>query len=223
MSAVRKQPWFPPATDVPLHEVRATPVGAYSITRWADAEPLLEALRSLLPSMGVSLDNARIVDGTANNGGDTIAFGLAAEKGGAVVAVESDPKEYAQLCDNLNVYQQHGHLRAVFPVCDDILTVWPSMAHGTDLLLMDPPWGGPEYKRQPVIRALYLNTANGPVDVIDAICDVFTKSPHESPKVVVLKVPKQYDEAQVERIGAAMRVFVLEAPKIKWIVMSIRT
>jgi hypothetical protein len=115
-------------------DLRMTTEGEYSITRRWDGEAILKAVRNIVGSTRHWI----IVDGTANVGGETILWALHSAK---VVAIEKDSHTCQILQHNVALY---GLSDRVEIVNGDTCRLWP--LYPCDMVCLDPPWGGPDYK-----------------------------------------------------------------------------
>lgn len=123
---------FPKKAGVDYDKLQMTEEGEYSITKRKDGEKIIGYIRSVVRN----LKQKTITDLTGNVGGDTILFGLNFKK---VDAIELNPTNFTALENNVKVFGlknitlHKGDSTKIFN--------WP-----TDVLYLDPPWGGPDYK-----------------------------------------------------------------------------
>jgi predicted RNA methylase len=133
-----------------------------------------------------------ITDLTGNVGGDTILFGL---KFGRVDSIELDKENFKALENNVKVFDlknvklHHGDSRLVFN--------WK-----TDVVYIDAPWGGPEYKTKTDID-LYL----GNTRIDEYIRHMLLWE--NSPDYIFLKVPKNYNFSRLTNLLLHKRRFVI--------------
>jgi len=121
-----------------------------------------------------------ITDMTAGVGGNAIHFGLNFKY---VNAIELDTLRATYLENNKNVYG----LTNISIFNDDSINAILDLMH--DVIFIDPPWGGADYKNASLIR-LKLGFVNIE-DLINLITyGVINK---HIPKLIVLKLPKNYD------------------------------
>lgn len=150
--------------------------GSYSVTHKEDAKKTADIIESYFGK------DITITDGTANNGGNTIAFGLQFKK---VQAVEISKKEYDILVNNINVYK----LKNIETYHKDFIEMIPKLKQ--DVVFLDPPWGGPSYKTK---RNIPLSLGKYPlvkvIDMLQGKC-----------KAVVCKVPFNYDFFSLFKYG----------------------
>lgn len=135
--------FFPPAHGINWDSLKIDKVGKFSITRPRDAAVLHKAIREFVDS-----DTHTVCDGTACVGGDTIHFSSAFRE---VFAWEVDTERFRALKNNINIYG-----------IKNVTTINGSIVNSTgecDLLYLDPPWGGPEYKNNGAVE-LYLDGQN---------------------------------------------------------------
>lgn len=119
-----------------------------------------------------------ITDMTACVGGDTIRFALRFK---GVNAIERNKVRYQYLCNNIDCY----HINNVYNIFNrDCMDVYSELKH--DVVYFDPPWGGPEYKNHDNIR-LELSGRH----IEDCVKEILQSD--NSPRLVVLKLPKNYD------------------------------
>ena len=120
-----------------------------------------------------------IVDATACVGGDTIPF---CDHFGKVIPIEIDPERYENLVHNINVYG----FKNAYPINDNCLAVIKDIQVPIDVIYLDLPWGGSDYKEKSKME-LYLGDKN----MCEIINDFFQTKP--SIKLIVSKLPKNYD------------------------------
>ena len=140
-------------------------------------------IRANIPSR-IIYNNITIFDGTACVGGDTIAFGNIF---GSVISVEIDKKRFVMLKNNIKTYNLYN----VIPINDNCLYVLKKI-NFIDIVYLDPPWGGKNYKSSDNIR---LSISNIYIDTI--INDITNNNIHARVKLIVLKLPKNYNIKQL--------------------------
>ena len=125
---------FPEKAGVDYDQLKLTPEGEYSITKRHDSKKIIQNMRSLVGS----LKGKTIADLTGNVGGDTIMFGLNFKH---VDSYEWTPENFDVLKHNVGVYD----LKNVTLHQGDSTELFHKHV---DVLYMDPPWGGPDYKEK---------------------------------------------------------------------------
>lgn len=165
--------------DIFLHKegieytrLKLTEEGLYSITRRKDAERALSIMKSTIGD----LKTKTITDATGCVGGDTIHF---ANQFQFVHSIELNEQNFQALQNNVDVYGfqnialHNGDATKLFN--------WKS-----DVLYIDPPWGGPQYKEQP---KLDLNMSDKRLD--EWLESILLRK--NRPNYIFLKLPYNYN------------------------------
>ena len=177
MAFPNKQLYFTPGIDRGL--VRLSEEARYSVSHWKDAREIASRIVRLLPADR----RANIIDGTACVGGNTVEL---AKVFPHVIAVDIVPEHVDMLEHNLSLYSLGGGVTClvgdIVLVLDDVLS-----AHDTNVLFLDPPWGGPDYKETD--DDIYLSG--------ESITSLVGRW-HPKIDVIVLKVPNQFDTSALE-------------------------
>jgi len=175
----RLETMFPEKKNIDYSKLIITEEGEYSMTRRADGRKLLDKISSVIGST----KNKEITDLTGNVGGDTILFGLHFSH---VDSIELDKENYEALKNNVetfklnNVTLHHGDSTKLFR--------WK-----TDVLYLDPPWGGPGYKEKKSMD-LYLGKYR-----IDEFLDLILIQEWR-PAYVFLKLPRNYNFSRFDQL-----------------------
>ena len=123
----------------------------------------------------MNTDDLIITDANSNMGGNAINF---AKNFKFVNSVEIIPFHCDILRNNLGVYDL---LDKVEIHCKDYLDVMNDLKQ--DVVFFDPPWGGPDYKKEKNLN-LYLDNIN----IIDIINEIYDKA-----ELVVLRIPRNFN------------------------------
>lgn len=138
-----------------------------------------------------------IFDGTACVGGDTIAFGNIF---GTVISVEIDKKRFNMLSKNIDEYG----LFNVIPINDNCISILTKI-NFIDIVYLDPPWGGKNYKLSTNIR---LSISNRYIDEI--INDIVNNNIRSKVKLIVIKLPKNYNIKQLYQLTKQNNISMLQ-------------
>ena len=189
MNAVRKpcpklQFLFRFINEDQRHALKADEEALYSATDQCTADKITRDLVSVVGRV-----DAHVCDGTACMGGNTFSFARTFER---VSAVELDVHRWQHFTHNMDVLG----CRDVHAYQGDVCDVLPWIEPAVDLVFLDPPWGGPGYKKQSRVD-LYMN--NVPLDRI------VLKHILPNTTYVDLKTPINFDlDAFCERTQHAM-------------------
>lgn len=168
--------YFPFKERVVYSDLILTPEGLYSVTKRIDGERLIAFLNGMIPD----IRKQTITDATACVGGDTLLFSLHFKK---VESIEWKRHNMEALQNNVevfgagNVVLHEGDATRVFN--------WK-----TDVLYVDPPWGGPDYRKLENLE-LFIGCYR-----LDKWIEEILKRT-ERPKTVVLKLPRNYNFARL--------------------------
>jgi predicted RNA methylase len=153
-------------------QLKLTEEGLYSVTRRKDAERAVSLMKSTIGD----LKTRSITDATGCVGGDTIHF---ANEFQFVHSIEMNEDNFKVLQNNVEQYKfenialHHGDATKLFN--------WKS-----DVLYIDPPWGGPQYKEQKV-----LDLVMSDVRLDEWLEQILLRK--NRPKYIFLKLPYNYN------------------------------
>lgn len=158
--------------------IRMTNIGIYSATPWKEGNQVCNYIKEHFFTYHnvTNVRNITITDGTAHVGGNAINFGV---NGFKLNAVEINPLTYDILKHNLKQYKIP--VKTVY--LNDYVKVYDKLQQ--DVVYLDLPWGGPNYKSVKCLD-LYLGKTN----LITLCCNLMT---NKLCKLLVLKVPINYN------------------------------
>jgi 16S rRNA G966 N2-methylase RsmD len=125
----------------PFFALRASPEGLYSVSRPTVSQKILDEIKKQYIKEYGSFQGIRIMDATANNGGDTIRFGLD-EDVSEVISVEMNPQNFKILQHNVRLYKTLRDANKIRLFEGNMLDYIDKYDY--DILYVDPPWGGNE-------------------------------------------------------------------------------
>lgn len=161
---------FPYKKDVDYTKLKLTKEGEYSVTRRKDSQKILSIIKT------VSSHTKSITDVTGCVGGDTIMFGLTFEE---VHSIELNKENFNALTHNVIVF---GLKNVKLHFGDAVhLYNWQ-----TDVLYIDPPWGGPQYK-----EALELDLSISQLRLDLWLEEILLRK--NRPLYIFLKLPSNYN------------------------------
>jgi predicted RNA methylase len=161
---------FPDYKNVDKSKLHMTNVGVYSVSGKKAAELLAKIIN-------INMDKQKkitVTDGTGNVGSDTLMLAIYFDK---VNSIELNKTNYNALKNNVDVYG----FKNVSVYNGDTLQVMEKL--NQDVIYLDPPWGGPDYKKHAQLK-LYLGKYE--------LSDVYLKFKNKT-KLFVFKVPYNYD------------------------------
>ena len=170
---------FPKRDGLDMTKLKVTEEGSYSITRRRDAERIMYVLKGFLKN----ISNLTITDATSCNGGDTINFALSFAH---VHAIEINKENFEALTNNVKVYNlnnvtlHNGDSTKMFN--------W-----NTNILYVDPPWGGKNYRQH---EKLDLSLSNVRLDLWLGVILLRKNRPNH----IILKLPFNYNFERFNRL-----------------------
>jgi predicted RNA methylase len=163
---------FPLKEHIDFTKLKLTAEGEYSVTRRRDADRIINIIKQVVGD----LKTKTITDATGCVGGDTIHFGL---NFGHVETIEVKKENYDVLLNNVGVY---GLTNVTFHNNDATeIFNWK-----TDVLYIDPPWGGPQYRDKKDLD-LYMSTKR-----LDQWLEEILLRKNR-PSYIFLKLPENYN------------------------------
>lgn len=124
--------FFPYLESTDYSKLLLNKEGRYSITRRTESAQIIECMRNLLKDCS----DKTITDVTGCMGGDTINFSFYFKK---VFSIEINPENFKLLQHNIGVFGCSN----IESFCGDSTKI---MNWKSDVVFVDPPWGGPSYR-----------------------------------------------------------------------------
>ena len=170
-------------------------IGKYSISLPDKAQIITNLIEK-----HINTTNITITDAMACIGGDTLSFSQRFTK---VNAIEFDKVRFDYLKHNMELF----NCKNIDYYNEDYLKVMMKLKQ--DVIYIDPPWGGPEYKVKKSIKIKIGETK------LEEICDQIIDK--KLCKLLVLKLPYNYDLMELKFYD--IKMFVLN--KILLILINI--
>jgi len=196
-------PLFPYKRDVDMKDIRMTEEGAYSYTKREDGDRTIQFLKRFMNPFTLS-----ILDGTGNIGGDTILFGLHFN---TVHSIEIDPENFKAMAHNVSLYK----LTNVHLYEGDSTKIYVN--YPVDVLYLDPPWGGPDYKEKKNLD-LWLGTCQIDEFLRDS---VLAKDAPWKPQWIVLKLPFNYNWSRLDALSGISSISNLRIRNYRIMVLKV--
>lgn len=161
---------FPNDKNIDFKKLKISNIGKYSMDKPDKAQILSDLIKE---NMGTT--DLVITDANSNMGGNVINF---AKNFNFVNSVEIVPFHCEILKNNIDVYNL---LDKVKIHCNDYLDIMFELKQ--DVIFFDPPWGGPDYKKEKNLN-LYLDNIN----IIDIVNELY-----DNAKMIVLRIPRNFN------------------------------
>ena len=161
---------FPNDKNIDFKKLKISNIGKYSMDKPDKAQILSDLIKK---NMGKS--NLIITDANSNMGGNVINF---ATNFKFVNSVEILPFHCEILKNNIGVYNLSKKVKIH---CTDYLDIMKDLKQ--DVIFFDPPWGGPNYKKEKNLN-LYLDNIN----IVDIINELY-----DNAELIVLRIPRNFN------------------------------
>ena len=148
----------------------------YSTTDQVTARKLCDELSKFIPQ------TSTVVDATACIGGLTYSLTNVFRY---VIAVEIDHTRHEYLKTNMDLLGVNSMVNCIH---GDAMQVCVGL--DATAIVIDPPWGGPEYKNIP-----NLSLKLGNLDLVDACVILYQNNP--SVNIIAIKVPTNFDDTSL--------------------------
>lgn len=175
---------FPKYNNVKLKNLQINDETLTYITMPKDSEKISMIISSHLINFK-PLNQITIVDATACVGGDTITFCMNFEN---VISIEHNVETYNMLCSNIKQY----NFKNVTMMNGDCTQIIPRL-RSIDVIYVDPPWGGKDYKKK---NDIILNI--GPDTIEEFIINCLLKN--NDIYLFTLKLPLNYNFKNLKEI-----------------------
>lgn len=163
---------FPYQKDLNYNNLKLTTEGKYSITKRKDGEKIISIMKNVIGD----LSSKTITDATACVGGDSIHFALNYKY---VNSIEVNKENFEVLEHNVNEYD----LTNINTYQQDAVSFFNWT---TDVLYIDPPWGGVDYKQH---KQMDLNISSKRLD--EWIEEILLRK--NRPSYIFLKLPHNFN------------------------------
>ncbi len=164
---------FPLQEGIDYTKLQLTEEGEYSISRKKDSNRTISIIKTILRD---DIKDKSITDATGCVGGDTIQFALHFKN---VDSIEINKDNFDALKNNISIYG----LKNVTLHFGDSLKIFNWK---TDVLYIDPPWGGKTYKTTPKLD-LFMSSKR--IDVW--LEEILLRK--NRPEYIILKLPHNFN------------------------------
>lgn len=174
------------------------------------AEKITKIISYHLSNHYIQDKDVHITDATAGVGGDTISFSRSYK---FVDAIEINKLRYDYLNNNLHVYG----ITNVKTYNDDFVNVIYSL-NNHNVIFIDPPWGGIDYKKQ---NSLRIKLSDNKVDLEDICLEfLFGFNMNKNPEIIALKLPKNYDIYYLYKKLNVCKIYLYDLGKMYIIIIE---
>ena len=165
------------------NKLQITNIGKYSITKPIHTSWIKSIIINFFKNKNINTKALTIIDSTACVGGDTISFSKYFK---SVLSIEKNNTHYKILENNVKAL---GINNVKIKNSDFIFHIQENKLYNLyDILFIDPPWGGPNYKNIKKIDLFIENDFEESINLKDII-----NSFHNKFKYIILKSPTNFN------------------------------
>lgn len=172
--------YFPKHANLNYNYLKIDTVSKYSITLPKKADTISEIIKKYC---NISDRQIIITDATAGVGGNVLSF---CKYNYYVNAIEIENERFNYLKHNINEYKFNGIVKLYN---NDYIDIYDKLVQ--DVIFMDPPWGGMDYKKTEDITLKLGNLE------IEDLCNLINDK--KLAKLTVLKLPFNYNLNYIKR------------------------
>ena len=189
----KKNKYFPYKKGVEINKLLIDEESSTFVTIPDDSDKISKLISIRMEKkFGISQENINIIDATACIGGDTLNFST---KFKHVISIEENQQRFNYLSNNINIYKCTN----ILPICGNSLEIICSLNCPMDVIYIDPPWGGKDYKFQKNLELTF-----GGKELNNAIHALFVSNV----KIIVLKLPKNYNYDKFRELQNSFDIFI---------------
>ena len=181
-------------SETKMQQLQYDVEGLWSITHPDDADKITNIIISFLENKSKNINHTylTITDATSGLGGNTISF---AQKFKKVNSVEYDTNRFKMLSNNIKLY----NLKNIMLINLDYTKIVKTISQ--DIVFLDPPWGGPNYKFQDkVIIKLGSLSMDMIIENLEGRC-----------KIVCIKLPTNFNiDELVEKVSYPIYLYYIK-------------
>jgi 16S rRNA G966 N2-methylase RsmD len=152
----------------------------------------------------------KVVDSTACIGGNVFSFTNYFK---TIYAIEWSKKKVGMLKANLDILDDNystfekSRVSVIHGNCLDYILPESSYFIQSDILFIDPPWGGTNYKERTIMDLWIYKNSHTPSDRLELFEIISKVADGDSPpKFIVLKVPLNYNLNNIQKVNEKYKV-----------------
>lgn len=158
-------------------QLKFTEETGFSISYWTHAELINNVIKKILKLKDNDLSTMSITEDGVGAGGNTLAF---ARKFKSINSIEFNPTHVRYLKHNLPILLKPEDYKKVNIIQGDFSKLHDK--YKQDIVFLDPPWGGPNYKEMKPLYMYYGETEVG--QIINKL--------RKKVKMIIMKAPLNY-------------------------------
>jgi 16S rRNA G966 N2-methylase RsmD len=181
-------PFFPTTNPNILGKIQITKECLFSTTNNSHSAYIRDIVNLFYTQ--TERKNLIVTDATSCAGGTFMGLVQQVKK---INAVELNPEHVTLMKHNLKLVFPQAH-KKINVVNDNYLTVYDTIGP-QNVIFIDPPWGGVDYKKEKKMKLYLTNKYGIRIELMDIIETVMKKT-----EVLIIRVPNNYDKRRFHKI-----------------------
>ncbi len=195
---------FPKENCKDINNLKYDKEGLWSISHPDSADTITKNI------LECKLDIKTICDMTAGIGGNTLSFAKYFDN---VISIEHNKIRFKYLQNNINNY----NYKNIILINDDSTNFIKKLNYQIDAVFIDPPWGGPNYKKEDNIEIKL-----GSYELFQIITILKNISfNNQKIKLIILKLPFNYDYKNIIVYNFLQNFKVLKEGNINYLLINL--
>ena len=191
-------------------KLKITNIGKYSITKPLHTNWIKFNIINFFKNKNINTKMLNIIDSTACIGGDSLSFSKYFKN---ILSIEKDKIHFKILENNINICGANN----VKIILNDFISFIEKqqLYKSYQILFMDPPWGGPEYKNAEKLDLFLYNDKNIKLNINEIINSYINKF-----KYIILKCPINFNLNKTNYLYKHIYTFKTNDKKLQLIIFE---
>ena len=191
-------------------KLKITNIGRYSITKPLHANWIKSIVINFFKNKNINTKILNIIDSTACIGGDSLSFSKYFQE---VLSIEKDKTHFQILENNIKICEVEN----IKTLHHDFISYIKKqkLYKSYQILFIDPPWGGPEYKNSEKLDLFLHDTNNIKINIKTLINSYIDKF-----KYIILKCPINFNLIQTDYNYKNIHSYVTNDNKLQLIIFE---
>ena len=195
---------FPQENCKNINNLKYDKEGLWSISHPDSADTLSKNI------ITYNLDIKTICDMTASIGGNTLSFAKCFEN---VISIEYDKNRFQYLQNNINNY----NFKNIILFNNNSTKLIKNLPYQIDAVFIDPPWGGPNYKKEDNIE---IKLGSYKLNEIITILKKFSYNNNKI-KLIIFKLPYNYHHKHIITNNSLQNFKILKEGNINYLFINL--
>jgi 16S rRNA G966 N2-methylase RsmD len=191
-------------------KLKITNIGKYSITKPLHTNWIKSLIIQFFKNKAINTKTLNIIDSTACIGGDSLSFSKYFKH---VLSIEKDKTHFEILESNIKICETDN----IKIIHNDFISYIENekLYKSYQILFIDPPWGGPDYKNVDKLDLFMYNNQNIKINIKTIINSYIDKF-----KYIVLKCPNNFYLNKSDYLYKNIHSYIANDNKVQLIILE---